>query len=90
MKDFFDRWVPHFGSGIVARPLLAVMFSAAYIYMRIVGIDPGDGFVAVVTTVVLFFFKGQDEEQSRKRLDSKEQEVVSLARQLPPEPPPST
>jgi hypothetical protein len=85
MKDFFDRWVPHFGSGVLARPMLAVMFSSAYIYMRIVGIDPGDGFVAVVTTVVLFFFKGQDEEQSRKRLDLKEQEVVSLARQLPPD-----
>lgn len=85
MKDFFATWAPHFGSGILARPLLAIMFSAAYIYMSIMGIDPGDAFVAVVTTVVLFFFKGQDEEQSRKRLDSKEQEVVELARQLPPE-----
>jgi hypothetical protein len=84
MRDFFDRWAPHFGSGILARPLLAVMFSAAYIYMSIMGIDPGDAFVAVVTAVVLFFFRSQDEEQSRQRLDSKEREVVALAKQLPP------
>jgi hypothetical protein len=84
MRDFFERWAPHFGTGILARPLLAVMFSAAYIYMSIAGIDPGDAFVAVVTAVVLFFFRSQDEAESRQRLDSKEREVVALAKQLPP------
>jgi hypothetical protein len=86
MKDFFDRWVPHFGSGILARPLLALLYSCAYIYMKFQGIDPGDAYVAITTAVVLFFFKSQDEEQSRKSLDAKQQEVVELARQLPPEP----
>jgi hypothetical protein len=86
MKDFFDRWVPHFGSGILARPLLAVMYSSAYVYMSVTGIDPGDAYVAITTAVVLWFFKSGDEEQSRKSIDSKQREVVELARALPPEP----
>ena len=84
MKNFLAAWSPHFGSGILARPLLALMFSAAYVFMTVQGIDPGDAYVAITTAVVLWFFKSQDEEQSRQRLDSKEQEVVALARQLPP------
>jgi hypothetical protein len=84
MSNFWDAWSPHFGSGILTRPLLAVMFSGAYIYMSVRGIDPGEAFVAVTTAVVLWFFKSQDEEQSRKSLDSKQQEVVALAKQLPP------
>ncbi len=86
MRDFFDRWAPHFGSGILARPLLAILFSAAYVWMTLTGIDPGDAYVAITTAVVLWFFKSQDEEQSRKRMDSKEKEVVALAKQLPPPP----
>jgi hypothetical protein len=85
MVDFFDKWTPHFGTGILARFVLALMYSGAYIYMSITGIDPGQAFVAVTTAVVLWFFKAGDEAESRKSIDSKQQEVVELARQLPPE-----
>jgi hypothetical protein len=85
VKNFFATWAPHFGSGHLARLLLAVMFSGAYIYMSITGIDPGQAFVAVTTAVVLWFFKAGDEAESRKSLDSKQREIVELARQLPPE-----
>jgi hypothetical protein len=85
VKDFFDKAAPHFGTGILVRALLALMFSGAYIYMRITGIDPGGDFVAVTTAVVLWFFKAGDEAESRKSIDSKQREVVELARALPPE-----
>jgi hypothetical protein len=85
MKDFFDRWVPHFGSGILARPLLAVLYSSAYVYMSVTGIDPGDAYVAITTAVVLWFFKSQDEAQSQQRLTEQQTELVSLAKQLPPD-----
>lgn len=85
MRDFFDRWVPHFGSGILARPLLALLYSCAYVFMTVQGIDPGDAFIAVTTAVVLWFFKSQDEERSQSHLKAREDELIDLAKRLPPE-----
>jgi hypothetical protein len=84
MRDFFERWAPHFGSGILARPLLAILFSAAYVYMTIKGIDPGDAYVAVTTAVVLYFFESEDKRVSRTQLKSREDELIDLAKRLPP------
>jgi hypothetical protein len=86
MKDFFTTWAPHFGSGILARPLLAVMFSGAYIYMSIAGIDPGDAYVAVTTAVVLYFFESEDKRVSRTQLKARDDELIELAKRLPPPP----
>jgi hypothetical protein len=84
MTDFWTACSQHFGTGILARPLLAVMFSGAYIYMSIMGTDPGEAFVAVTTAVVLWFFKSQDDERSQQRTDVQQAELVELAKRLPP------
>jgi hypothetical protein len=84
MRDFFDRWAPHFGSGILARPLLAILFSAAYVYMTVQGIDPGDAYVAITTAIVLWFFKSQDDENAKAQLKARDDELIDLAKRLPP------
>jgi hypothetical protein len=80
----FSEWSRHFGSGILARPLLAILFSAAYVYMTIKGIDPGDAYVAITTAVVLYFFKSKDEEVAQAQLKAREDELIEMAKRLPP------
>lgn len=87
MRDFFAAWAPHFGTGILARPLLAVMLAGGYVYMSIAGIDPGDAYVAITTAVIGYFFSSQAAEKVEQRLQAQQREVVELARALPPEPP---
>jgi hypothetical protein len=84
MDTWRNLWATHFGSGNLARAILAIMFSAAYIYMSIMGIDPGEAFIAVVTAVVLWFFKSQDDERAHQRMAAREDEIVELAKRLPP------
>jgi hypothetical protein len=68
----------------LVRPALAVLFSAAYISMAMMGVDPGDAFIAVTTAVVLWFFKAGDDETSQRRLTDQQTEMVDLAKRLPP------
>jgi hypothetical protein len=84
MRDWFASWAPHFGSGIIARPALALMFSGAYVFMTVQGIDPGDAYVAITTAVVLYFFKSHDEEASQAHLKARDDELIELAKHLPP------
>jgi hypothetical protein len=68
----------------LVRPVLAITFSAAYIYMAIRGIDAGDAFVAVTTAVILWFFKSDDDEKAQQHLKQQQDEMVQLAKALPP------
>jgi hypothetical protein len=85
VKDFFDKWAPHFGSGILARLVLALLFSGGYVYMSVTGIEPSSAYVAIMTAVVGWFFSSQAAEKAEERLQAQQREVVELARQLPPE-----
>jgi hypothetical protein len=68
----------------LVRPVLAVVFSCAYVSMALMGIDPGDAFVALVTAVILWFFKARDDEKAQQRLEAKQEQITDLAKQLPP------
>jgi hypothetical protein len=87
MKDFFDKWAPHFGSGILARPLLAVLLTSGYVYMTIQGIDPGDAYVAILTAVVGYFFSSQAAEKMEERLQAQQQQAIELAKAIPTDTP---
>jgi hypothetical protein len=85
MNSFFEGWSRHIGSGILARALLAVSYSAGYIYMTMQGIDPGDAYVAITTAVVLWFFKTGDEMTNQAQRQEQQTQMVELAKAIPVE-----
>ena len=69
----------------IVRPLLAIMFGAAFILGSIMNYNLGEGFIGLTTAVVLWYFKARDDEKASERVDEKQKELVELAKSLPPE-----
>lgn len=70
----------------LVRPLLAIMFGGAIVYMAIVGLITSGEFMGIGAVVLGFFFQSRQIEKSEARLQAQTKELVELAKAVPSEP----
>jgi|SRR5215218_1911667 hypothetical protein len=72
----------------LVRPLLAIMFGGAIVYMAILGSITSGEFLGIGAVVVGFFFQARQAEKAQERLNEQQEQLVELAKAIPPEKPP--
>lgn len=74
----------------LVRPTLAWGFGAATIVLTFIGYLPPEGFLALAGMMFGFFFQAREAQQQFERLQAQQDQLVAMARELPPtqEPPP--
>ena len=73
------------------RPILAYGFGLAVIVFTALGTLTPDAFLGIAAMVIGFFYQSRQAEKFQDRLQAQQQELVNLAKSLPPEgerPPP--
>jgi uncharacterized membrane protein (DUF106 family) len=69
----------------LVRPFLAIMFGGTIVYMAIVGTITNGEFLGIAAVVVGFFFQARQAEKAQERLQEQQEQLVDLAKALPPE-----
>jgi hypothetical protein len=70
----------------LVRPALAIMFGGAIVYMAVVGAITSGEFLAIGAAVVGYFFSSRETEKAQTQIKQQQDEIVTLAKQLPPPP----
>jgi hypothetical protein len=70
----------------LVRPTLAFWFGAAVIYFTYVGQLPSEAFLGIAGMIIAFFFQSRQTEKAEERLRAQQEELVDLAKRLPPPP----
>lgn len=68
------------------RPGLAWAFGISIIVMTLCGIEIPDAMWGLAGSVIAWFLTSRDAEQAREAIESQHQQLVELAKQLPPPP----
>jgi hypothetical protein len=72
----------------LVRPFLAIMFGGAIVYMAVLGSITSGEFLGIGAVVVGFFFQARQAEKAQERLNEQQDQLVELAKAVPPERPP--
>ena len=70
----------------LVRPLLAIMFGGAIVWMAIIGAITSGEFLAIGAAVVGYFFSSRETEKAQTQIKQQQDQLVDLAKQLPPPP----
>lgn len=71
----------------LVRPLLAIMFGGAIVYMAVIGAITSGEFLGIGAVVVGFFFQARQAEKAQERLHEQQEQLVELAKAIPTEKP---
>ena len=87
MRDESGHTVDAIGETLnkLVRPLLAIMFGGAIVYMAIVGAITSGEFLGIGAVVVGFFFQARQAEKAQERLNAQQEQLVELAKAVPTE-----
>ena len=69
----------------LVRPVLAFWFGAAVAAFTYLAYLTPDAFLAIAGMVIGFFFRGRDEERREQRLERQQEQLVALAKEMPPD-----
>jgi hypothetical protein len=87
MRDEERNTVDAIGDALnrLVRPFLAIMFGGAIVYMAILGAITSGEFLGIGAVVVGFFFQARQAEKAQERLQEQQEQLVALAKAVPPE-----